>query len=132
MAQHEDQDWIVPGAQVAQYVSVGDHVTLTTVERLTATQIVLANGSRYRKGYYRREVGDKDGWRRRQLLPITDERVRRALASGAMSNLVSELDKLLRVRSTTATPADLLAKLDEAADRIAAARATVQKLTKED
>lgn len=128
----ETPDWIYEGAEVAQYISVGDVTTLTTVERLTATQIVLANGRRYRKDYLRREVGDKDAWRTRVLLPVTDQRVRRALARGTMSELVHDLDQLLRVRSQTATPAELLAKLDEAAERITAARATVQKLTKED
>lgn len=123
-------DWIVPGAQVAQYTR--DTVTLTTVERLTATQIVLANGCRYRKDYLRREVGDKDAWRSRQLLPATDGRVRRALAGNALGNLVHDLDRLLRLRSSTATPADLLALLDQARERLDSARATVEKLTREE
>lgn len=127
----ETPDWIYEGAEVAQYVSVGDMVTLTHVERLTATQIVLANGSRYRKDYLRRTVGDKDVWRTWELLPRSDTRVRRALASSTMSTLVRDLDGLLRVRDRSAGTADLLAKLDEAADRITDARAAVEKLTKE-
>ena len=130
MAQNENRDWIVPGAQVAQYSASDRLANLTTIEKLTATQIVLANGCRYRRDTLM-EIG-QDRWRRFELLPANHRRVRQVLASEEVSSLTHLLAELLRVRSASATPADMLAMLDQAAEKITAARQRVAELTAEE
>jgi hypothetical protein len=67
-------DWAVPGAKAAIYGGRGrtDNVAIVTIERLTATQIVIAGVSaRYRRDNLR-QVGDHYG---SELLPANDPRV---------------------------------------------------------
>jgi hypothetical protein len=52
-----DTDWLIPGAEVAEYPR-DQALTWTTVEHLTATLVVLGNGSKYRLPDLRR-VGEK-------------------------------------------------------------------------
>lgn len=128
---HAVPDWVHPGAQVAMYghgTGFGDPVSLTTVERLTATQIVLANGRRYRRDNLRRQLGTA-GYRSAHLMPATAPEVRRALARAAVDRLRDAVDDLLkRIPRNAEHPDELLAALGKAAELVEATRARVVKL----
>lgn len=130
MTQNEDRGWIVKGAEVATYSDSDRQATVTTVAKLTPTQIVLADSRRFRRKDLREVAGNT--WRPVRLVPVNDARVRRALAAQTVSRLSHKLDKLLRVRAVDATPHDLLASLDQAAKMITAARRRITDLTQEE
>lgn len=110
-----------PGDRVAefQYGFSGDgRVQLTTVERLTATQIITATGARFR-----RDSGYAVGGSRTQLLAPDAQQVRSAIAGAALSSLRFEMDRLLK----DAKPGDAVALLDRAEALVRAARAQVSE-----
>lgn len=85
----------VPGTPVSivSYGTRTGHVQDTTVKRLTATQIVMADGSRW----YRtdlRKVGGRygDG----EIFPPQHPTARRARAGQSMESLGYEIDRLFR------------------------------------
>src|SRR2546421_3360402 len=91
-------DWIRVGAKVAEYSSRGRDgtVNVTTVEKLTATQVVCASGSRYRLGSVSmagglRVVGADDT----TLLPLDNDRVRDVLARKRIDSIPDRIDKRL-------------------------------------
>ncbi|MDG4783290.1 hypothetical protein O7614_26890 [Micromonospora sp. WMMD961] len=93
---YQDRSWVVEGAAVAEYSNgYNGSVALTTIERLTKTQIVLANGRRYNRGSLRL-VGNYYG---AELLPAKHRSVLDVLAQTAFRNLaqrVWSLDKSFR------------------------------------
>lgn len=93
-----DHQWIVEGARVAEYkhnYSTNDSITLTTIERLTATQIVLANGNKYRRDRLT-PVGEKrDAWSgRTELKPADDLAVRDVLIRVRLTRMFSNIDEI--------------------------------------
>lgn len=113
-----DTDWITEGARVAEYSSSG-WIGLTTVERLTATQVVCANGHRFRRdtGHL---VGDHY---RSELLPLNDPRVRDAAAADVLNALGYTVDKMCRDHRSGA--AGVLTTLTEIERVVADARAAI-------
>lgn len=116
--------WAVEGAAVAEYRRTGidGHVNLTTVERLTATQIVLANGNRYR-----RDNGQLVGDNRTCLLPLTDSTVRDNIAVQALSRVRHAVWELGKDHS--GGEAVVMAKLDQIEQLVAQARAVINDPT---
>lgn len=98
-------DWATVGARVAvQYDGWGGSgVTIRTVERLTATQIVLDNGSRYR-----RDTGRVVGDGRSSLAPLDDPKVRSELTAQRIRALRYKLDQLLGQHKPGNDPGPLL------------------------
>jgi hypothetical protein len=120
-----DTSWIAEGARVAEYTqyAIDAHVTLTTIERLTATQIVLANGNRYNREKLR-PVG---GSGRTELLPATDSQVLGVLARRQIKlvgHVVHELTRNgagRRVEEALSILDQIQVAVDEARRAIAAA-----------
>lgn len=88
-----DTDWIREGGRAAVYTSdTGKFVSvrLVTIKRLTATQILLEDQTKWRRNTLRR-VGDSDqsGWstRKTELIAPDDQRVRDGHAIVYASNL---------------------------------------------
>jgi hypothetical protein len=124
-----DPDWIQPGATVAEYRShiMSAHVDFTTVEKLTATQVVCANGSRYRRDDS--DDAHRQGLRavgsgRDILLPSSHPDVLAAVAAAALRELRGQVDRMLRDFRGDATVA--LATLDEITAAVAATRTVVE------
>lgn len=124
-------DWLTPGATVAEYSSSNwaAHATFTTIEKLTATQVVCANGHRYRRddnaAYAEtrglRQVGDG----RNYLLPPDHRDVLNAVADRELSALRGTVDRLFR--DTDRGVSGALATLSAVAEAVAAARATIER-----
>ncbi len=87
-----DTDWITEGAEVAILTGgfAGDVVNFTTIERLTATQIVLASGSRYNRKTMR-QVGASSAWRFDRLMPADDPRVIAAKTTKARRHAIQNV-----------------------------------------
>jgi len=116
-----DPEWIKVGGDVAEFQ--GDRCMVGKIARITATQIILERGSRYRRST-RVEVGEG---RYGKLRPLTDPNVQQARARKAVSEAFAEIDQLQRqvwwVRQPKSTePADML---DQLAAVIETARARV-------
>lgn len=95
--------WQVPGARVALLRRRGPNehsVTLTTIEKVTATQLVLADGSRFRRGPNPVQDATSTGASATHLVPADDPRVARALwrqeADRLETVVVAAHDALLR------------------------------------
>lgn len=115
-------DWVAVGAKVAvnETGHWRDSVRIHTVERLTATQIVLDNGTRVdRATLYVRGKGGR-------LLALTDPTVTRARARRQIGELRHDLDTLLRDFNSDADAA--VALVERAAARVAAAHASIVNL----
>lgn len=90
MTEATDPAWVVPGAQVATIGRGYDrNPWLSTIERLTKTQIVLSNGRRYHRKN-RRPVGDYYG---PELMSVDDPQVLDALARQELSALEGLVEK---------------------------------------
>ncbi len=113
--------WVREGVQVAEFYQHWSNAraTIATVERLTATQIILDNGNRYR-----RDNGKGVGDRREELLPVDDYRVRNCIAAGVLSSLRHRVDEACKDHNGSV--AAVLATLDEIARLVAEARAKVE------
>ena len=118
-----DTDWITEGARVAEYDRghYGATARLTTVERFTATQIVLANGNRYRRDTLRR-VGDHYG---SELLAVDDRRVVDTLVLERLRSAFYEIGKLLRSVSVRGGVEAALATLAEIERVVTEARTAI-------
>lgn len=95
-----DHPWITEGARVAEYkrnYSTNDSVTFTTIERLTATQIVLANGAKYRRDRLT-PVGEKrDAWSGgTELKRADDPSVRDVLVRVRLDRMFSSINEVRR------------------------------------
>lgn len=99
-----DDSWIAPGAEVAIVERFGqaDRVKLTTVERLTRTQIICATGARFRRSDLGRS--DLGAWPAHDtdLLPASDKRVRQAIACTKARSAGAQIAKLSRDSSLQA------------------------------
>lgn len=116
-----DLDWIYPGAKVAEYSGHGmsDFVRFSTVERLTATQVVCASGNRYRLA----DLGRVGGNYGQLLISVDYERVARVIARGQLSKVRSGVDQACR--DHRGGVAEVLAILAEIEQLIADARAVI-------
>lgn len=115
----ETESWIAKGATVAvlQSGTAYDRVTTTTIERLTKTQIVLTNGTRFNRETLRR-VGSSNSWHSTRLLPIDDPTVVTSIAHNRSRDAVAHVHKLaddLRNRDDDQKLA-VLDKLERAVD----------------
>lgn len=127
-----DMDWAVPGAKAAIYSWRGGWgsegtATLTTVERLTATQIVVKGARGDLK--FRRDNGRAVGSDHGELRPRTDVDVRRALAVAHKNHLNHEIDKAFRESQRGVTAA--LELCDEIQRLVVAARSRITALAEE-
>lgn len=88
--------WLTVGATVAELTSGSRmyRATFTTVERFTATQVVLANGNRYRLGggELRRHVHTTTY----VLLPLNDPRVVSARITATVERASHDVEDLMR------------------------------------
>jgi hypothetical protein len=107
-----------PGDRVAEYnpgyMGAG-RATITTVARLTATQVITATGNRYRRDGY--AVGSGRG----RLLPPDAPEVRTAAAAAALFRLRAHMDRLLK----DAQPHNAADLIDKAEALVRAARAQI-------
>ena len=117
-----DQDWITEGAAVAEYTqhTVTAHVVLTTIERLTQTQVVLANGNRYNRRTLR-QVG-AGSWDRTELMPAGAREVRNSLAGKHLSHVAQRVHELAKGnRGGVDAVLSVLDQIEQAAQRARAA-----------
>lgn len=117
--------WIAEGATVAEYDArhMDNRVTFTTVERLTATQIICATGNRFY-----RETGRIVGGDRIELQPVNNQGVRDTVALRQVEILRWQLSDMCKdVRGGEAA---MLAILDQLEQAIAEARAVIADPTR--
>lgn len=114
-------DWIVEGAAVVEltrrYSQVSAH--RATVARLTATQVVLDNGNRYRRKNLRRVEGEDGSWTHHEIVRPNDKSALDAMATDLVRRLNLRLDRLTRNRIG-------MAGVSECLDAIEAACANVR------
>lgn len=103
------------------------HNGITTVERLTATQVVLASGNRYLRKNGRR-VGATT-YDTNELLPVNHPRVRDARMRGWIRHLRSKVDELCK--DPKGGEAEALTVLHEVEKAVAAVRARIAALARE-
>lgn len=116
-------DWIAVGRQVAVRDAShwNDRTTVHTVERLTATQIVLDNDARFRRDTLH-AVGAGLG----QLLPLNDPAVVRARVNNRLERLRRDLDQMLTANRSLAN--DPLGLMERVEHRVAETRASITAL----
>lgn len=130
------EEWIKPGVQVAEYFPSRHtiaRVNITTVDRLTATQVVLAGTNRRYRRESLRPVGRiGSSWEPQPyLLRTDDEDVHNALAAAAVGDAIYAID--LAKRAAKVRNAEGAAKLlSELAGIIAAAQKAVNDLRAEE
>ena len=102
-------DWVTVGARVAEYTnSSPDSVRLATVARVTASQVVLDNGSRYRRKDGR-EVGDsaRGPWAcRTDLRPLDDSQVRQARVRQVVAAVEAKVERIVKEAKDIKADAD--------------------------
>lgn len=93
-----EPEWIVVGAKVAEYQQFthGSDARVTTITKITPTQIVLANNNRYRRDNMRKVSCQRE---QEHLLPIGDARVQDTLAMSALTTVWYSLDDARRAIS---------------------------------
>lgn len=134
MPEKTDQPWVTKDAAVAVYYSGGlqASITLTTIERLTSTLVVCANGAKFYRHKLRdsygtgitglQRVGDAWGC---QLLPADDPRARAVLAQDAFRSLSYRIQNIFKGSPHRGEVPDMLGTLDEMNRLIADARAKI-------
>lgn len=99
-------DWLVPGAEVAEFSprrqTHGGHIETTTIARVLARDVVLANGHRYNADRLSKSNGST--WDPPTvLLPADDPKIARAREANRLSRTASvaiaEAEKLTRAIS---------------------------------
>jgi hypothetical protein len=109
-------DWVAVGAKVAEYYTGRynrSSVKFSSVAKLTATQIVLENGNRYRRSNLTQLGEDRDSWSgSTELRRADDGRVRAAIADAAMRNLIRKIE-LMGGRMDVAKALETLDRIDE-------------------
>lgn len=123
-------DW-QPGDRVAVLSTApygGDRVDLATVERVTATQVVLEGDRRFRRDDGREVGATRQGGYGvvAELRPLDDPPVRQLRAEQAVTRLVRRIGA---ARDTHRR--EPLTALDVIEQEVARTRAAVEKLTKE-
>ncbi len=113
--------WIHEGAQVVLYRHhfSGGSVRFTTVERLTATQIVLADGSRYRRDTLR-EVGRH--YEGPQLLAADDPKVVETIAANQLRDALHAVKAAAEKVRTDHDAETAATRLRDLAEAVAAAQ----------
>lgn len=93
--------WITTGAPVAVIGSRRNRVDFTTITRLTATQVILSDGSRWRRPDDRtanphelRPVGHTSDWWTPRLRRADDPEAQAIAATNAVNDLRGRLDRL--------------------------------------
>lgn len=122
----------VTGGQVAvyeHYTAVGDRVTVRRVERITATQVVLEDGARYRRADGQQVAARNPYGPWSELRPLDDPQVRKVAAGQALSRLAQRVATLAEEMPRTAGPEEVLAALRAIEHRAAKARQQVEALT---
>jgi hypothetical protein len=118
-------EWVTEGARVAELRGYAQETaSTTTIARLTATQIVLANGHRYNRRTLRR-VGDSGGYGSSRLEPIESSQVQAVLAGQGVKTASYEIGGLAH-RYSGKSRDDALAVLDEMARIIASTRKSLE------
>lgn len=120
-----DTSWATEGAIVAEYDwrHMDNRVSFTTIERLTATQIVCASGNRYRRDNGRIVGGD-----RYEIRPVDDQGVRDTVAQRQVEHLRWRLADMCKdVRGGEVT---MLAVLDQLEQAITDVRAAIADPTR--
>lgn len=126
------EEWIKPGMEVAEYFPsrhTTARVNITTIERLTATQVVLAGTNRRYRRESLRPVGRiGSSWEPQPyLLRTDDEDVHNALAAAAVGDAIYAID--LAKRAAKVRNAEGAAKLlSELAGIVANAQEVVNGL----
>jgi hypothetical protein len=125
--QTTDADWITEGAKVAEYTRKGANarVSFTTVERLTATQIVCANGARYR-----RDTLGIVGGGRAELAHPAEQRVVHVVAAKELSSLRHRVDQMCKDHS--GYPEAVLLTLADIEVAVAKVRTAITSLAEPD
>lgn len=120
-------DWIVDGVPIAEY-TYGRGANVTTVDRLTATQIVLANGHRYNRSTLQQTgKATRNAWSTlTELLPVDDWRVQDAVARDELAKVGYAVDGARRQIGSRSGVADVLAALDTIDRAVAQARAAIR------
>ena len=114
--------WVHPGAVVGCLHTRHDAVmTGGTIDRLTATLIVLTDGRRFRLRNGRSIHDDQY-----RLVPLTDRTYRRAVARQTVDDLSYRLQQLLDVKPTDVE--DAVQTLLDVETSVAAARARLVEL----
>ncbi|MER7280573.1 hypothetical protein ABT369_39650 [Dactylosporangium sp. NPDC000244] len=119
-----DTSWAAEGSIAAEFDRryTDSRVSFTTVERLTATQVICASGNRY----YRQD-GRIVGGQRIEILPVENQAVRDTIAREQVEQLRFRLYETCKdVRGGEAV---MLAVLDQLEQQIAAARAAINNPT---
>lgn len=119
-------DWVKVGGKVGEEETRGwsHSLGVTTVERLTDTQVVCANGNRYRRSDLHR-VGTYG-----KLLPVTDRRIVESLAAKRVYSTRRAVDRVLGKCGDRSDVSEMLAALAESARLIAETRARIERLTR--
>jgi hypothetical protein len=118
-------DWAKVGGKVARFTnSRPPKATIATVERITATLIVLDDGSRWRKDG--RPLAKSGTWSQHStyLLPVGDQLVRDARAYTVLRNTAAKVNEA--ANRADATRASALRTLDEIERLVQRARSVVE------
>jgi hypothetical protein len=118
-------EWIQVGARVAEYTDgrVDGTVTLATIDRLTATQVVLSNGNKYNRATLRQVGANRSGWRTPTLEDVASERVRAVRTATVVRNVLYDISIITRDGKTRG-----VAVLDEIDRLVAAARDKIARM----
>lgn len=134
MTRQTDTDWIREGALVAVYTTSQGKpasVRITTVERITATQIVVKGhtSTKFRRSTLE-PVGTQDAWATRAvaLLPVDDPKVIAARAVIRVRNLQRTIAEYVRTNDLDGALA-VLTQIEQAA---ADTRTWINALTAQD
>lgn len=119
-------DWPEVGMLVAEYRSghAQDWVGFTTIDRLTATQIVLSNDRRYNRKTLRL-VGQTGAWTQSTLERADSPRVVRTVTMQIIKGALHDIDRIARDNNIQG-----MAILDEAERLIQNARTEIANIGK--
>lgn len=123
-------DWLTEGAEVAEWLNSSVY-EFTTVKRITATLVVLANGSRFKLGAPLRKVGEKASalGNNTDLRPAAE--FRRWLAKWTVSEAADAVSRAAyQVREKDAPAGEALDQMQAAID-VARAKLAANKPSKE-
>lgn len=130
MTTNPDSAWLHKGAEVAiDGGSMWTSITFAHIERLTATQIVLDNGRRFRLSSDHRELGASDSIRAKLMDP-RDPYVVNHIARAMLKDFVREGTRITDGSGATIGTMDARAvreTLNDLADKLDAARKEIDR-----
>lgn len=113
-------DWCRPGREVASIYR--DHAVKVTIERMTATRVVLTNGKWFRRDSLAKS--DRNGYGTTELVALTDRRYIDIAQRATISNLLFRLDDTRRkARALDAETVATLSRLTSDLGKALTARA---------